>query len=122
MCLECKGRGYAMHLTEEMIVQDYNRNLIQITKAGSAVFADQIRFVEQLPRFYDFDIKTPYKDLPEGIKKIFLYGSGKKLKFQWESKTFSGELERVFEGVIPHIERALAESKSAYRRDKIFKN
>ena len=122
MCLECKGRGYAMHLTEEMIVQDYNKNLIQITKAGSAVFADQIRFVEQLPSFYDFDIKTPYKDLPEDIKKIFLYGSGKKLKFQWESKTFSGELERVFEGVIPHIERALAESKSAYRRDKIFKN
>ncbi|MFX1323531.1 MAG: excinuclease ABC subunit A, partial [Promethearchaeota archaeon] len=122
MCLECKGRGYATHLTEEMIVQDYNRNLIQITKAGSAVFADQIRFVEQLPRFYDFNIKTPYKDLPVEIKKIFLYGSGKKLKFQWESKTFSGELERIFEGVIPHIERALAESKSAYRRDKIFKN
>jgi excinuclease ABC A subunit len=122
MCLECKGRGYTMHLTEEMIVQDNNRNLIHITKAGSAVFADQIRFVEQLPRFYNFDIKTPYKDLPEDIKKIFLYGSGKKLKFQWESKTFSGELERVFEGVIPHIERALAESKSAYRRDKIFKN
>ncbi|MHA1992534.1 MAG: excinuclease ABC subunit UvrA, partial [Candidatus Hodarchaeales archaeon] len=122
MCLNCRGRGYEMHLTEEMIVQDYDRNLIQITKAGSAVFADQIRFVEQLPSFYDFDIKTPYKDLPEDIKKIFLYGSGKKLKFQWESKSFSGELERVFEGVIPHIERALSESKSAYRRDKIFKN
>ncbi|MFW9867084.1 MAG: excinuclease ABC subunit UvrA [Candidatus Thorarchaeota archaeon] len=122
MCLECKGRGYTMHLTEEMIVQDYNRNLIQITKAGSAVFADQIRFVEQLPRFYDFDINTHYKDLPNEVKKIFLHGSGKKLKFKWESKTFSGELERVFEGIIPHIERALAESKSAYRRDKIFKN
>ncbi|MHA2270015.1 MAG: excinuclease ABC subunit UvrA, partial [Promethearchaeota archaeon] len=122
MCLNCRGRGYEMYLTEEMIVKDYNRNLIQITKAGSAVFADQIRFVEQLPNFYDFDIKTPYKDLPEDIKKIFLYGSGKKLKFQWESKSFSGELERVFEGVIPHINRALTESKSAYRRDKIFKN
>ena len=122
MCLECKGRGYAMNITEEMIVQDNNRNLIQITKAGSAVFADQIRFVEQLPRFYSFDINTPYKDLPKEIKEVFLYGSGKKLKFQWESKSFSGELERVFEGIIPHIERALTESKSAYRRDKIFKN
>ena len=122
LCLNCKGRGYTMHLTEEMIVQDYNRNLIQITKAGSAVFADQIRFVQQLPTIYDFDINTPYKGLPEKIKKIFLYGSGKKLKFQWESKTFSGELKRVFEGVIPHIKRALDESKSAYRRNKIFKN
>jgi excinuclease ABC A subunit len=122
MCLECKGRGYKMLLTEEMIVQDYNRNLIQITKAGSAVFADQIRFVEQLPKFYNFDISTPYKDLTDDVKDVFLYGSGKKLKFQWESKTFSGELERVFEGIIPHIKRALEESKSAYRRHKIHNN
>jgi len=122
MCLACKGRGYQMHLTEELIVQDYNKNLIQITKAGSAVFADQIRFVEQLPTFYEFDIKTPYKDLPEKIKQIFLYGSGKKLPFNWKSKTFTGILEREFEGIVPHIERALAESKSAYRKDKINKN
>lgn len=122
MCLECKGRGYKMFLTEDMIIQDPNRNLIQITKAGSAVFADQIRFVEQLPSFYNFDINTPFKDLPEEVKKVFLYGSGKKLKFQWESKTFSGELERVFEGIIPHVKRALEESKSSYRTNKIHKN
>lgn len=122
MCLACKGRGYQMHLTEELIVQDYNRTLIQITKAGSAVFADQIRFVEQLPKFYDFDINTPYKDLPENVKKVFLYGSGKVLPFDWDSKTFTGILERKFEGIIPHIERALTESKSTYRRDKIHKN
>ena len=122
MCLNCKGRGYTMHLTEEMIVKDVNKTIIEITKAGSAVFADQIRFVEQLPNFYNFDINTPYKDLPSDIKHLFLYGSGKKLKFQWESKTFSGELARVYEGIIPHINRALDESKSSYRRDKIFKN
>ncbi|MFX0029563.1 MAG: excinuclease ABC subunit UvrA [Candidatus Hermodarchaeota archaeon] len=122
MCLNCKGRGYTLHFTEEMIVQDYNRNLMEITKAGSGVFADQIRFVEQLPRFYNFDIETPYKNLPEDIKQIFLYGSDKKLKFKWESKRFSGELERKFEGIIPHIERALTESKSAYRRSKIHKD
>jgi excinuclease ABC subunit A len=122
MCLACKGRGYKMLITEEMIIQDYNSNLIQITKAGSGVFADQIRFVEQLPKFYDFDINTPFKDLSEEVKHVFLYGSGKKLKFQWESKTFSGELERAFEGIIPHLKRALAESKSVYRKHKIHNN
>jgi excinuclease ABC A subunit len=111
-----------MEITEEMIVKDDSKNLIEITKAGSAVFADQIRFVEQLPTFYNFDINTPYRDLPEEVKHVFLYGSGKKLKFQWESKTFSGELERVFEGIIPHINRALTESKSAYRKDKVHQN
>jgi len=122
MCLACKGRGYTMNITEDLIVQDNNRNLIQITKAGSAVFADQIRFVEQLPRFYGFDIKTSYKDLPNRIKQVFLYGSGKKLPFKWDSKTFTGILEREFEGIIPHVKRALAESKSVYRRQKIHKN
>ncbi|MFX1297504.1 MAG: excinuclease ABC subunit UvrA, partial [Promethearchaeota archaeon] len=121
MCLECKGRGYKMLITEDMIIQDYNRNLIQITKVGSGVFADQIRFVEQLPKFYNFDMNTPFKDLPDDVKDVYLYGSGKKLKFHWESKTFSGELERVFEGIIPHVKRALAESKSVYRRQKIHK-
>ncbi|MFX1315776.1 MAG: excinuclease ABC subunit UvrA [Promethearchaeota archaeon] len=122
MCLTCRGRGYTMNITEELVVQDDNRNLIQITKAGSAVFADQIRFVEQLPRFYDFDIETPYKDLPDNIKKVFLYGSSKKLPFEWDSKTFTGILEREFEGIIPHINRALTESKSTYRRHKIHEN
>ncbi|NVM36344.1 MAG: excinuclease ABC subunit UvrA [Candidatus Lokiarchaeota archaeon] len=122
MCLDCRGRGYIMNITEDLVVQDKARNLIQITKAGSAVFADQIRFVEQLPSFYDFDIKTPYKDLPDDIKQVFLYGSGKKLPFEWDSKTFTGILEREFEGIIPHIKRALSESKSAYRRNKIHQN
>ncbi len=122
MCLSCRGRGYTMNITEDLIVQDNNRNLIQITKVGSAVFADQIRFVEQLPRFYDFDIKTSYKDLPNRIKQVFLYGSGKKLPFEWDSKTFTGILEREFEGIIPHVKRALTESKSDYRRQKIHKN
>jgi excinuclease ABC subunit A len=122
MCLECKGRGYSTHFTEDLIVQDYNRNLIEITEAGSGCFADQLRLVEQLPSFYEFNIDTPYKDLPEKVKEVFLYGSGKKLSFQWNSKSFTGELEREFEGIIPHIERAMSESTSEYRRKKISKN
>jgi len=122
MCLACKGRGYKMHFTEEMIVKDYNRNLIQITKAGSGCFADQIRFVKKLPKFYDFEINTPYKDLPKEIKDLYLYGSkGKKFKFWWESKSFQGELERAFEGIIPHVKRAMTEGKSQYRKNKITK-
>jgi excinuclease ABC subunit A len=74
--------------------------------------------VEQLPNFYDFDGNLSYKDLPDEVKKVFLYGSGKKLPFEWESKTFTGILEREFEGIIPHVERALKESKSRYRQDK----
>jgi excinuclease ABC A subunit len=121
--LACKGRGYTVHFTEEKIVQDYNRNLIEITKAGSGCFADQLRWVEQLGEFYNFDINTPYKDLPGDIKQVYLYGSDKKLPFRMESKNFSGVMKsRKFEGIIPHLERAMLESISSYRTDKITKN
>lgn len=119
MCLECRGRGYTSQLSVDLIIPDENMNIIQITKSGSAVFADQLKLVQQLPKFYDFDVNTPYKDLPEEIKKMLLYGSGKTLDFHWESKRFSGKLEYEYEGIIPHIERALKESKSAYRRNRI---
>ena len=122
MCLRCKGRGFTMHFTEDKVVKDGNRTLVEITEEGSGCFADQIKFVKQLPRFYDFNINTPYNKLPDKVKQIYLYGSGKKLSFQWESKTFSGELEREYEGVIPHMERAMKESKSTYRKKKISKN
>jgi excinuclease ABC subunit A len=123
MCLECKGRGYITHFTEDLIVKNPNLNLIEITKAGSGCFADQLHWVEQLGDIFNFDIDTPYKDLPDDIKHLFLYGSDKKLNFRWESKTFSGVLRaRKFEGIIPHIERAITSGTSDYRRRKITKH
>ncbi|MBD3198165.1 MAG: ATP-binding cassette domain-containing protein [Candidatus Lokiarchaeota archaeon] len=122
MCLNCKGRGYTRYFTEDLIIPDKDKTLVEITKAGSGCFADQIKFVEQLHKFYDFEPETAYKDLPEDVKEVFLYGSGKELSFDWESKRFTGELEMEYEGIIPHMERALKESKSAYRRKKISNN
>ncbi|TXT65713.1 MAG: UvrABC system protein A [Promethearchaeota archaeon] len=122
MCLNCKGRGYTRYFTEDLVVPDKEKTLVEITEDGSGCFADQLRFVEQLHRFYDFNPASAYKDLPDEVKEVFLYGSGKKLSFKWESKRFSGELEREYEGVIPHMERALKESKSSYRRKKISSN
>ena len=40
-----------------------------------------------------------------------------------ESKNFSGVMkQRTYEGIIPHLERAMSTSVSAYRRNKITKN
>ena len=95
MCLHCKGRGYTLHITEEMIVQDYNRNLMQITKAGSGVFADQIRFVEQLPRFYNFDIEYEQTTMDEYESTVSVGGStpindyGIEVEFYKEEGRFS---------------------------------
>ena len=69
-----------------------------------------------------FDINTPYNELPQKIQDIFLYGTEKKMQFKWKSRRFEGLIEAKFEGIIPHLERAMAKSTSVYRRNKIEKN
>jgi excinuclease ABC A subunit len=40
---------------------------------------------------------------------------------KWKSRRFEGIIEAKFEGIIPHLERAMAQTTSAYRRNVIEK-
>ncbi|MFQ6125323.1 MAG: excinuclease ABC subunit UvrA [Candidatus Heimdallarchaeota archaeon] len=122
MCLECKGRGYIQEFREEKIVPDPTKNLLQICAAASGAFGDMKNFTKGLAEALNFDINTPYQELPQEIQDIFLYGTEKKMQFKWKSRRFEGTIEAKFEGVIPHLQRAMAQSTSAYRRSKIEKH
>ncbi len=122
MCLECKGRGYIAEFREEKLVPDPTKNLLEICANGSAAFGDMKSFTKGLADVMNFDINTPYNELPQKIRDIFLYGTDKKMQFKWKSRRFEGTIETKFEGIIPHLERALAKSTSVYRRNKIEKN
>ena len=122
MCLECKGRGYIAEFREEKLIPDPAKNLLEICASGSAAFGDMKNFTIGLADVMGFDINTPYNELPQKIQDIFLYGTDKKMQFKWKSRRFEGLIETKFEGIIPHLERAMAKTTSAYRRNKIEKN
>ncbi|MFX0204974.1 MAG: excinuclease ABC subunit UvrA [Candidatus Hodarchaeota archaeon] len=122
MCLECKGRGYIAEFREEKLIPDPTKNLLEICASGSAAFGDMKNFTIGLAEVMEFDINTPYNELPPKIQDIFLYGTDKKMQFKWKSRRFEGLIEAKFEGIIPHLERAMAKTTSAYRRNKIEKN
>ena len=122
MCLECKGRGYIAEFREEELIPDPTKNLIEICASGSAAFGDMKNFTIGLAEVMEFDINTPFNKLPQKIQDIFLYGTDKKMQFKWKSRRFEGLIEAKFEGIIPHLERAMAKTTSAYRRNKIEKN
>ncbi len=122
MCLECKGRGFIMDFLEEKIITDPNKNLLEICKAGSGAFGDMKNFTKALAEALNFDINTPYIDLPQNIKDIFLYGTDKTMQLKWKSRRFEGLIETKYEGIIPHLKRAMEKSISAYRRSKIEEN
>jgi len=122
LCLECKGRGYIMDFEIAKIIPDPSKNLLEICKAGSGAFGDMKNFTIGLSQAMDFDIELPFEDLPKEIQDIFLYGADKKMQFKWKSRRFEGTIDVKYEGIIPHLKRAMEKSTSAYRRNKIEQN
>ena len=75
---------------------------------------------ENAAAFYDFDIDTAVEDLPEKVRKILLFGSGKQeIPFSYINERGRASVrEHVFEGIIPNLERRYRETDSAAVRVK----
>jgi len=110
-CPECGGLGYKEYFDEDLIVPDKNLSLkedaIIIFKNSTPVYKSQI--FNSLSKHYGFDLYTPYKDLSADIKQALLYGSGEeKIKF-FDAAGGSSYHLRHWEGIIPMLERNIAE-------------
>ncbi|MCF6189443.1 MAG: excinuclease ABC subunit UvrA [Cocleimonas sp.] len=79
--------------------------------------------ITSLADHYDFDVETPYQDLPKKIQKILLYGSGRtKIHFTYEGRkgqTFNRT--HAFEGIIHNLERRYKETDSNSVREEMIK-
>jgi excinuclease ABC subunit A len=69
---------------------------------------------------YGQKLETPYKNLPDDFKQILLRGSGDtELEFHFWRAGKMSTVKRVFEGVIPNLERLYAESESEFTRNRL---
>ncbi len=72
-----------------------------------------------MPRHYGFDRRTPWRDLPDNVRDLFLRGSGDdQIRFRFDDAGRVYEVTRSFEGVIPNMERRLRETDSAWVREE----
>ncbi|MEA3085613.1 MAG: excinuclease subunit, partial [Paraburkholderia sp.] len=72
---------------------------------------------------YEFDIDTAVEDLPEKVRKILLFGSGKQeIPFSYiNERGRTSVREHVFEGIIPNLERRYRETDSVAVREELAK-
>ena len=105
---------------ERLVVPDQGLTLMQgalapWAKSKSPYFTQTI---DALASHYKFDKKTKWKDLPEAIQHLFLYGSGTdEITFRYDEGGRIYQVSRVFEGVIPNMERRYRETDSAWSRE-----
>jgi len=123
-CPTCDGLGVQQFFDPERVAAHPHLSL-----AGGAVRgwdrrnAYYFQLVRSLAEHYDFDVETPFEQLPARIRKIVLYGSGKEdIAFSY----FNGRggvtrRKHRFEGIIPNMQRRYRETESGAVRDELSK-
>jgi excinuclease ABC subunit A len=121
-CPVCDGLGMELFFDERLVVPDQGLTLQQgaiapWAKSKSPYFTQTI---ESMATHYGFDKKKKWKDLPDTVKHVFLYGSGgEEIDFRYDEGGRIYQVKRVFEGVIPNMERRYKETDSAWSREEM---
>lgn len=120
-CQQCDGLGMELFFDERLVVPDsdlriYDGALAPWRKGKSPYF---LQTIEAIAKHYGFDKNTKWKDLPEKIQQVFLRGSGKEeIAFRYDEGGRVYQVSRVFEGVIPNMERRYRETDSNWIREE----
>ena len=121
-CPVCDGLGMELFFDERLVVPDQSLTLLggaiaPWSKSKSPYFTQTI---EAISKHYAFDKKTKWKDLPENVKQVFLRGSGgDEILFRYDEGGRVYQVSRVFEGVIPNMERRYRETDSSWSREEM---
>ncbi|WP_323765533.1 excinuclease ABC subunit UvrA [Marinovum sp.] len=120
-CPECDGLGMELFFDERLVVPDatlkiYDGALAPWRKGKSPYF---LQTIEALAKHYEFNKNTRWKDLPAHIQQVFLHGSGdEEIEFRYDEGGRVYQISRVFEGVIPNMERRYRETDSNWIREE----
>ncbi|MDD5109791.1 MAG: excinuclease ABC subunit UvrA [Patescibacteria group bacterium] len=124
-CPECHGLGITQKFDPELVVPDDHLSVSEGAVKPWQTHLDswRARMLEAVARHYKVDPWMPWKKLPEKFKQVILYGSQEAIDFNWESYSgdSSWQFTKVFEGVIPQLERLYRQTTSAYRQEEMAK-
>ena len=120
-CEQCDGLGVTQFFDPDRVVA--NRNL---SLAGGAIRgwdrrnAYYFQLIQSLARHYEFDIETPFGELPDAIQRVVLHGSGsEKIAFRYLSAKGSETRKHPFVGIIPNLEKRYRETESRIVREEL---
>lgn len=120
-CPDCDGLGVELFFDERLVVPDATLKisdgaLAPWRKGKSPYF---LQTIEAIARHYEFDKNARWKDLPAHVQQVFLYGSGDdEIPFRYDEGGRVYQVTRVFEGVIPNMERRYRETDSNWIREE----
>jgi excinuclease ABC subunit A len=123
-CSACDGLGVKQHFDPDLIIHNPD-----ISLAGGAIRGWDRRngyyyqLICSLARHYSFDPEAPFSSLPEAVRSVILYGSGKaSIEFSYQNAANrTVKRQHPFEGVIATMARRYHETDSQMVREELAK-
>ena len=124
-CPDCDGLGVRMFFDAARVVTNPDVSLADGAIRGwdrhNALY---FTMIQGLAKHYKFDVYKPWKEQPEKVRKLVLYGNdGEKIQFNYENKKKGNRWawKHAFEGIIPNMQRRYAGTDSAMVRDELLR-
>ncbi|GAA0067136.1 MAG: excinuclease ABC subunit UvrA [Clostridium perfringens] len=125
-CERCDGLGTLMEIDEDLVVPNKDLSI----RGGAISTWGDSRMKEEswtycvlkaLMEKYNFDLDTPYKDLPKKVQEVLMYGEPEKLKVTYTKENVTAVYNHSFEGEINNLRRRYIETNSDTMKAEIEK-
>ena len=122
-CPRCDGLGVIQFFSEKKLIQD---DEVSIANGAIKGWTRRNRFyyyqLRCLSNHFDFSLTTKWKDYPQKIKDIILWGTKEKIDFSHRFRSGSRIIRKHrCEGILPSTERRFKETDSEYIREELSK-
>ncbi len=121
-CPACEGLGVRHEIAPELVIGDDSRSLLDgaVEPWGKPTGHLRETVLPSLSKHYDFDLGTPWKDLPETVREVVLHGSaGEEIAFEYARDGRAITYPQRFGGVIPGLRKRFDETRSGRVREQI---
>jgi len=121
-CPACDGLGTEMYVDPDLVVPDQELSIRAgaIAPWSKTTSPYYLQTLESILRHHKESMTTPWRDLPEVVRDVILYGSGSDtIEFRYDDGLRSYKTKKSFEGVVRNLERRWRETDSARMREEI---
>ncbi len=121
-CQSCGGLGTTKEVNGALLLASPSLSILEGVVIPWGEPGGHLRgsVIPGLARAYEFDPKTPWRDLPQEARDGILNGSGTmKIRFPYRAGKMKGHYEDCWEGVVANVERRYRETGSEHVRKQL---
>ncbi|HEU4622689.1 MAG TPA: excinuclease ABC subunit UvrA, partial [Burkholderiaceae bacterium] len=123
-CPSCDGLGVTEFFDPKRVVAHPSLSLASgAIKGWDRRNQFYFQMLQSLGQHFEFDVETPFEELPEQVREVVLNGTGKQaIPFTYLNERGRRVVkEHAFEGVLPSLQRRYKETDSTAVREELAK-